>query len=637
MSAFTWDPENLPFSFRYGGQPSHTQLPDWDREETDGGQTRHLSFTDPETQLCVRVHLRSFNDFDAFDWVLEFENQGTSDTPIIEDILPLDTSWPVPEGDWAILHYANGSTCQVDDFEPKTEWIRSRTSIRLAPKGGRSSSGVLPFMNLQLGDHGVVLGIGWTGQWAASFERNEQGVCATAGMERTHLRLHPGERIRTPRILTINWEGDDPVRGNTLLRRIILDHYTPRIDGDVVMPPIAHNTQATYYWTGEMDEEGQIAAARRVAELGAEAFWIDAAWFGEQREHREWASNVGNWYYRKDAFPRGLRPVGEAVHESGMEFVLWFEPERAYKGSLIHREHPEFLLWFDQNPGSGLVNLGMPEARVYITDILSRIISESKVDIYRQDYNVEPLPYWQAADAEDRVGITEAKYIEGLYQMWDELRQRHPGLVIDNCSGGGRRIDLETTSRSFPLWRSDFSDIGGPAYGPWLQIGDQVQTAGLSRWVPLHTGAVWSYTPYAFRSAMAAGVQIYTDVRTPEFPSEAARRAIAELKSLRPYYLGDFYPLLPAKAVSHDWCAYQYDRSELGEGFAVFLRRYDSPFPTMEVALQGIDEQAEYEVSLTKDFDEPPYARMDGTELLSMTIEIDDRPGSILLRYRRAR
>lgn len=64
---------------------------------------------------------------------------------------------------------------------------------------------------------------------------------------------------------------------------------------------------------------------------------------------------------------------------------------------------------------------------------------------------MDPLEYWQAADVEDRQGITEIRHIEGLYKLWDELRQEFPNLIIDNCSSGGRRIDMETISRSLPL------------------------------------------------------------------------------------------------------------------------------------------------------------------------------------------
>jgi hypothetical protein len=68
--------------------------------------------------------------------------------------------------------------------------------------------------------------------------------------------------------------------------------------------------------------------------------------------------------------------------------------------------------------------------------------------VYRNDFNMDPLPYWRAADAPDRQGITEIRYVEGLYAMWDEIRAKTSGTVPDDCASGGRRIDLEMCIRS---------------------------------------------------------------------------------------------------------------------------------------------------------------------------------------------
>ena len=166
-----------------------------------------------------------------------------------------------------------------------------------------------------------------------------------------------------------------------------------------------------------------------------------------------------------------------------MRFVLWFEPERMRAGSQLAKEHPEFLLDADPTRADAknlLLNLGNPAARKYMTDTLSAAIAEHGVDVFRQDFNFEPLPYWEKANAPDRVGITEIRYIEGLYEMWDDLLGRHKSLSIDNCASGGRRIDLETCSRSLPLWPSDFMDVCGPPYGLDLHAGDQCVTVGLA-------------------------------------------------------------------------------------------------------------------------------------------------------------
>ena len=633
VEKIVWSLKQFPFSFQYDGKPSSRLVPEWRQSETvkepTNSKIRQISFTDPVTQLCITSYLREFNDFQALDWMLEFKNNGTVDTPIIEDILPLDVPLSLSSKEKIQLRYSKGSECRMDDFLPITTEIHPKQKVALVPVGGRSSNGVLPFMNLQFQDSGFILAIGWSGQWAATFERTENSLHVCAGMERTHLILHPGEKIRTPRILLVDWRGKDPIKGNNLLRQIILAHYAPRINGKLSIPPISYTAQAVFYSTRKVSESTELKVISHAADAGIEAYWLDACWYGSGKG---WNAEVGNWYVKK-TFPRGLKPLGKSAHKNNMKFILWFEPERARAGSQIEKEHPEFLLRSDHNPDNCLFNLGMSEARTYITNLISKIISDSGVDIYRQDFNLDPLPYWQTADQPDRIGMTEIRHIEGLYTFWDDLCQRFPGLAIDNCSSGGRRIDLETVSRSFSLWRSDFSDIGGPKYGKGLHAGDQSQIVGLSRWIPLHSGAIWTFASYSFRSAMSHGFTLYGNIPLEQFRVEEVRKAIGELKSIRHYFLGDFYPLLPLTMAYHDWCAYQYHRQDLNAGFAVFLRRHKSPFPTMEVELRMIDTDAEYEISMTNSFDKPSPQRMSGAALSQIKITISELPGSILLRY----
>ncbi len=87
--------------------------------------------------------------------------------------------------------------------------------------------------------------------------------------------------------------------------------------------------------------------------------------------------------------------------------------------------------------------------------MLKEHISELKPDCLRIDFNFSPLPFWRENDAQDRNGITEIKYINAFYRLWNILPDQFPNLIIDNCASGGRRIDIETLKRSVPLWRSD--------------------------------------------------------------------------------------------------------------------------------------------------------------------------------------
>ena len=79
----------------------------------------------------------------------------------------------------------------------------------------------LPFFNLQSGDDGVIVAIGWTGQWYARIDRDDRATRLQAGMEGLSLSLRPGETIRTPRILLLYWRGR-PLDGQNQLRRLLL-------------------------------------------------------------------------------------------------------------------------------------------------------------------------------------------------------------------------------------------------------------------------------------------------------------------------------------------------------------------------------------------------------------------------------
>jgi alpha-galactosidase len=454
-------------------------------------------------------------------------------------------------------------------------------------------------------------------------------------METTRFRLRPGERVRTPRIVLLRYPGERMILGHNRFRQLLLAHYVQRRDGQPAAPPICHNTAGTIYRSNQpATEANQLAIIHKAAQLGVEAYWMDAYWYPQG-----WAENVGNWYPRPNDFPRGLRPLGDAAHRAGMKFVLWFEPERIAPATQFDREHPGFLLKAD-DAGQRLFDLGNAKARQFLVEFLDGRIKQWGVDVYRQDFNIDPLPFWRKHDAPDRRGVTEMLYVDGLYQLWSELLRRNPALTIDNCASGGRRIDLETCSLAYPLWRSDFNDIGeglkGPAYWPSMARADQVHVTGLALYIPFQAGPLWDMHPYSVRSAMTSSVVLYERILPSEFPAELAKGAIAEVKRLRPFWLGDFYPVLPIGTSQAAWHAYQLDRPDLRQGCVLMFRRPESREPTQEVRLENIDPDAKYFVAITGETYEEAAARpMRGRELLPLRVRIQSRPGSALVRYTR--
>jgi alpha-galactosidase len=618
-----------PFSFVYGGAPSAQLLKSWRRgaETTDHAErVEHVvHWDDPHTGLRVTAVVKAFKRYPAVDWVLYFENQGAQDTPIIEDIQGLDVMLRTGNSKRAALvHQIAGDCCDARSFAPFDTTLEAGGGVHMAPTGGRPSSiSAFPFFNIQYADEGVITAIGWSGQWAAALERSDRGPTRLrAGMERTHFLLHPGERVRTPRVLLMPWSGDRQAAHNRF-RRLLLFNYAPKEEGRPARLPVVSQCFDRYSATRPewATEKGQIAAARVAKKIGCDAHWLDAAWF-----EGGYPNGVGNWYCKPKEFPNGLKPIGDACHKLGLRFVVWFEPERVAAGSQIARDHPEFV--FGGSSG-GLFKLSDAAARRWLTELLSRRITESGIDVYRNDFNIDPLSFWRENDSPERQGMTEIRYVEGLYEMWDELRARHPGLMIDNCASGGRRIDLETIMRSVPLWRSDTSC--SPGHPDW----NQSQSYGLSHYVPLHTACGWTPEPYDFRSSATGGAISQFDYLNPEFPIQLAQATIAEAKENQKFWYGDFYPLTGCTIAPDHWMAYQWHRADLNAGLVLAFRHAESNYPALAISLQGLNPALKYEVEFIDDARQRDARTMTGGELMSeWELRLPQRGSSLLIRYR---
>ena len=614
------DPTALPFSFVLDGKSSSSLLSRWKvaaepetSVQVQGKHVRIYRFTAPESKLEIACEVTTFERYPAVDMVLYITNHGTRDSGILEEVCAFDHrfSRAADEKREFILRHSRGSRADEFDFFATDDLLFPNAQYVLGGHGGRPCDYDLPFMNLSWGNGGAVLAVGWSGQWRAMFQRDSRrGLTVKTGMEYMHLRLRPGESIRTPRTLLVFWDGENMLRGHNLFRQLILAHYNPRINGQLVIAPFAASV-------GPYTEEVQVAAASKLAKQGFEAQWIDAGWFTGG-----WPFGAGNWVPNPSLLPNGLGPVGDAVHAAGMKLLLWFEIERVSRGSRLDREHPEWVIGPVTEYG-GLLNWGIPEARRWITDLVSQQITAGKVDIFRQDFNMEPLMYWLRNDPPDRQGMTEIRFIEGMYIMWDELRRRHPNLLIDNCASGGRMIDLETTMRAITLTHSD---------GPVIRYSDimnQAQNHGLNLYLPIHSPVSFGLEPsYKFRSSMTSGGGQTYDLNN--LPEEDIRRTAAIYQRVRPYFEGDYYPLFESRVDQLQWFGYQLNRPDEGRGMIVVFRRNACPESTVFVHLNAIDPQARYDLT---EKDGGQTHSVTGGELRALPVTISESPGSRILFY----
>ncbi|MDP7398840.1 MAG: alpha-galactosidase, partial [Lentisphaeria bacterium] len=476
---------------------------------------------------------------------------------------------------------------------------------------------------------------GWSGSWKAQFRRDTQGVLGLqGGMGHTRLKLLAGEEVRTPRILMLFWEGAR-LKAHNQFRQLVLAHYTPHREGKPVQMPLSANSWSLHNSGSETSEENQIELIRRykASKIPLECYWLDAGWYEGVDGVERWGECVGNWFPKKRTFPNGFRALADEVAKAGLGFVLWFEPERAKPGTQLYEEFPQWMIMPDEDivrtrrekqqweqpwtdKVEALPDFGNPQLREWFTDHVSSMIEQYGVTVFRQDFNFDPAAYWRLADGEDREGITEIRFIEGLYEFWEELVRRHPGLLIDNCASGGRRIDLETITRSVALHRTD--NAGEPEAA-------QSHTMGINLYYPCSGTGIFAdletVDRYYLRSCLAAAMQLCWDVYADDFDAVAACSFSDEFKLLRPLFYGDFYPLTVDNCSRNSdvWCAYQLYREDLNRGAVVAFRRENSPYPGAQLKLHGLDAAATYECN---DIDTDVKTAVTGRELMEEGLEI---------------
>ncbi len=223
-----------------------------------------------------------------------------------------------------------------------------------------------------------------------------------------------------------------------------------------VVPPRPKGKEM-YTIAGRVVEEPGEWILREIdiaAEMGVEAFMVDAGWYGDT--FGSWVNLRGDW--REGSWlPGGLAGIREHAHRKGLLFGLWHEPETATSGTRLASEHPDWILRTDdgRQVTAGL-DLSNPAAARFFEDTVLRLIGGHQLDFYKLDYNIDPMEGGQNL----RSGYAENeawRHYEVLYRIYDRVLAELPEVCLENCASGGGRNDLGMLSRFHYSCESDYS------------------------------------------------------------------------------------------------------------------------------------------------------------------------------------
>ncbi|MBL8810459.1 MAG: alpha-galactosidase, partial [Planctomycetaceae bacterium] len=553
-----------------------------------------------------------YPDFDATEWQVRLA-AGKTESVLFRNSPSADFVLEFPKRSEMILHWSKGSHGDADDFRSLVSDLQAQPETVVESFGGRSSDGAMPYFNVAGTSGGLILAVGWTGDWRVSFQRqSDNTIRIKAGLKEAHFHLPAGETVRLPSVLLMPYRGDW-TSGQNKFRRFMKQKLTPANHDPLALMPVAASVHGMLAFN-DTSEENLRSLAIDISDqhLPIDTFWLDAGW-----NEGGFPGSQGNPNPDPKRFPNGLKPIGQLVDSRALRFLVWFEPERVMRGTWLHREHPEWILRpqgtpeslrYQETDGFHLLNLGNPEARRWMTETVSQCITDWNVSIYRQDFNLYPAWFWASRNTTDEVGLCEVRYINGLYDFLDELQRRHPKLIIDSCAAGGRRMDFEMMRRSVVLWRSD-SCWGDPTYPQNVQD----MTAGLSQWIPLHGLGAAAPDNIALRSGMGACSSFAINYRDPA-AVESLRKHLDRYLPVRHLFMEDFYPLHERPEASDDWIAFQFHSPQTQHGVVQAFRGATDQISNIQVKFRAVDRDRRYIVT---NWDEPASPQvLTGAQLL---------------------
>ncbi len=504
-----------------------------------------LDLKDIYYHLTVSQYIKVIPELDLFEKWLVLTNKGNESITIER----ADSgSLVLPADSYDLIHISGN---WGREFIPRRARLTSGQKSLFA-RGMRSGQHAPFFMVRPTGDNDEFNGpvwfgeMPWSGNWHLDFEVNRMEHTQISGgiyFWDTHWILGKDESFETPKLL-YGFCTDGPFGASRRLHRYIQDEIMPEPFNRQVARVLYNSWEAT---TFNVTVENQIELAKIAGDIGIELFVMDDGWFKGRKTDN---AGLGDWVPDTDKFPDGLDPLIEAVNSLGMDFGLWVEPEMVNPNSDLYRAHPEWALHTQHRTSHEMrnqliLNLARDDVKEYLVDVLDRILSDHNITFIKWDMNRYASETGWPEETSARQRELRIRYINNLYEILQTLRDKHPDVVFEGCSGGGGRVDTGILSVTDQTWTSDNSDPGDRLH---IQYGYSYAFPAKSMvsWV---TDSSWhgENFPLRFRFhvSMAANLGIGSNLKKwNESDKATARELISLYKDIRHIVqLGDQYRL----------------------------------------------------------------------------------------------
>jgi alpha-galactosidase len=491
----------------------------------------------------------------------------------------------------------------------------------------RSSEQAVPWLAVDGAQEEFYAGLMWSGGWSLQVYRVSTGLSLSWGLAPMTTTVG-AKAIDGPHAIFGVASGALP-EASAALGSYVLKGIRA---GRPVSSLVTSNTWFSY--GTNVDEASMRFEIERAASLGAELFVVDAGWYAgaDTVNTGNFDEGLGSWEADPARFPNGLRPLSDYAHSLGIKFGFWVEPERVNRSFVGGDVDESWLATSNgsyQSDHSAQVCLAGAAGRQWVVDRLTRLIDEVQPDYLKWDNNL-----WVNCDRPGHGhGQTDGSFahVTALYGILDALRQRYPNLLIENCSGGGNRLDFGMLRYSDAGWMDDrtapsvhvrhniegLATIFPPGY--LLSFVTDHNTE------PLHDAPDVSLY---FRSRMGGALGLcFRSGDFSEADVENIRREIAIYKTVRATLSVAAAALLTQQARLTDGPAWDVLQESAPGGMAIVVYAYQQDEGTRRINVKptGLQPQTTYDVTSV---DVGTLGMATGADIMAYGIDVVESPNT---------
>ncbi len=442
----------------YHGKYKVEGMPSLQEKANDIVDTLEIDLADKVSGVKVTLIYGVFEEKDIITRSVKIFNEGTEKIALKK---AMSAMLDFQDSEYDLIHFGGRHAMEHEYHRHSIEYgIHSIGSVRGYSSHQHNPCAVLCTKDAteEYGDcYGFLLE--YSGNFLCEVEKTQFGqMRLNIGLHNQQFcwNLNPKEVFHTPEVImtytdqglsSLTHKFHDILRSNLYQGKFM----------NQLRPVLLNSWEGVYF---DFDEKKLLEIAKGSFEMGADLFVLDDGWFTNRNNDR---NGLGDWEVDLQKLPHGIEWLSDQVHQMGLKFGIWIEPEMVSEGSQLYKDHPDWAYTIPgRSPVQGreqfVLDLSKEEVRDYLVEKMNQIIEISQADYVKWDANRHLCDVFSDRVYKEKQGELLHRYILGLYDIMDRIILTHPDVLFEGCSGGGGRFDAGMLYYQPQIWGSDNTD-----------------------------------------------------------------------------------------------------------------------------------------------------------------------------------